>query len=97
MKIEGEEGILGRAYQSILVPLNSLLLVGIGVRETLNGTSVATEETVQVGTDLVSLALAESVALCAASLEKTSSLLCVSCKAKLSAIIPDKMDFDRLS
>lgn len=66
-------------YQSVLVPLNGLLLVGIGVCETLNGTSVAAEKTVQVGTDLVSLTLTESVALSTSCLEEAGTLLCVSC------------------
>jgi hypothetical protein len=34
------------SYQSLLVPFNALLLVGIGVGEAVNGASLATEETV---------------------------------------------------
>jgi hypothetical protein len=44
---------------------------------------VATEKTVQVGTDLVSLALAESVTLSTPCLEKTGTLLCVSYKRSI--------------
>lgn len=57
------------AYKSVLVPLDTLLLVGVGVRETLNLTSLATEETVKVWSDLVSLALLQVVALRAAGLD----------------------------
>jgi hypothetical protein len=70
-----------RAYQSVLVPFNGLLLVGIGVCESLNRTSVAAEKTVQVGADLVSLTLAESVALSTSCLEEPGSLLSVSCRS----------------
>lgn len=55
-------------YQSVLVPGNSLVLVGIGVAETLDLTSLAAEKTVQVGADLVALTLLQVVALCAAGL-----------------------------
>jgi len=55
-------------YQGVLVPSDSLVLVGIGVVETLNLTSLAAEETVQVGADLVALTLLQVVALCAAGL-----------------------------
>jgi hypothetical protein len=65
--------------QSVLIPLNGLLLVGIGVCETLNGTSVAAEKTMQVGTDFVSLTLTESVALSTSCLKEAGTLLCVSC------------------
>ena len=34
------------AYQSIIVPLNTLLLVGIGIGEALNLARLASEETV---------------------------------------------------
>ena len=33
-------------YESVVVPLNTLLLVGVGVRETLNLARLAAEETV---------------------------------------------------
>ena len=41
---------------------------------------MAAEETVQVGANLVSLALTEGVALSTSCLEETSTLLCVSCR-----------------
>lgn len=70
---------LGDAYQSALVPLDALLLVGIGVGETVNSTGLASEETVKVGTDLVALTLLQVVALSAAGLEKVGTLLAVTC------------------
>lgn len=56
------------AYQSVLLPLNTLLLVGVGVRETLDLTTVATEEAVEVGADHVGTALLKGVALSASRL-----------------------------
>lgn len=56
------------AYESVVVPLNTLLLVGVGVGETVDGASLATEQTVKVWTNLVSLALLQVVALRAAGL-----------------------------
>jgi len=56
------------SHKSVLVPLDALLLVCVGVGETVNGTSLATEETVKVGTDLVALTLLQVVALCATGL-----------------------------
>jgi hypothetical protein len=43
---------------------------------------VSSEQPVQVGTDLVSLALAQGVALCATGLEEVGTLLCVSCSRR---------------
>jgi hypothetical protein len=43
---------------------------------------VSSEQPVQVGTDLVSLALAQGVALCATGLEEVGTLLCVSCSKR---------------
>lgn len=62
-------------YESIVVPGDSLLLVRIGVRVTLNGSGLATEKTVQVWADLVSLTLLKGVALSASSLEEVGTLL----------------------
>lgn len=64
-------------YQSVLIPGDALLLVGVGVGVTVDLASLAAEETVQVGTNLVALTLAESVALGATGLEKTGTLLVV--------------------
>jgi len=57
------------AYKGVVVPLDALLLVGVRVGETVNGTGLATKETVEVWSDLVSLALLQVVALRAAGLE----------------------------
>lgn len=60
------------ADQCIFCPSNSLLLVGIGVGEALDLTGLATEETVQVGSDLVALRLHSGVALCTSRLAQVS-------------------------
>jgi hypothetical protein len=65
-------------YQTTLVPLDALRLVGISVCEALDLSSVTSEKAEEVGADLVSLTLTESVALCATGLEKVGTLLCVS-------------------
>lgn len=59
--------------QSILFPLDALLLVCVGVREALDLASLTTEQTVQVGSDLVSFTLLQVVALCASCLSSTSA------------------------
>jgi hypothetical protein len=61
--------------ESVGVPGDSLLLVGIGVRVTLDGAGLAAEETVEVGADLVGLSVTEGVALCATGLEEVGTLL----------------------
>jgi hypothetical protein len=81
-KISGIEKF--QKYQGVIAPLNTLRLVGIRVGETLDLTSVTPEQPVQIGTDLVSLALAQGVALCAAGLEEVGTLLCVSCFRNMS-------------
>ena len=48
--------------------MNTLLLVGIGVGETVDLTSLASEQTVEVGTDLIAFSLDDSVALSASCL-----------------------------
>ena len=57
-------------YQSVLLPCDALLLVGVGVCETIDGTSLAAEEPVEVGPDLVALTLLQVVALCAPGLRE---------------------------
>ena len=57
-------------YQSVLVPGNVSLLVGIGVRVALNGAGLTAEETVQVGADLVGAAGLDGVALSTAGLQQ---------------------------
>ena len=56
------------SYKSVLVPLDTLLLVGVGVCVAIDSTGVAAEKTVKVGADLVALTLLQVVALCAAGL-----------------------------
>jgi hypothetical protein len=76
--LQVEKGVV-RAYQSVLAPGNGLLLVGIGVLEAGDGTSLAAEQTVKVGTDLVAFTLLEGVALSASGLEEVGTLLGVAC------------------
>lgn len=61
-------------HQTLVVPGDTLLLVGIGVGVALDLTGLTAEETPQVGADLVGTALLESVALRATGLEETSAL-----------------------
>lgn len=51
------------SYQSIFPPVYCLVLIGIRVRETFDLTRFASEKTVEVGSDFVSLALAQRMAL----------------------------------
>lgn len=64
-----------KAYQSVLVPVNTLLLVGVGVGETLDLARLAAEEAVQSGSDLVAAAILDGVALSATGLEEVGTLL----------------------
>lgn len=66
-------------YQSVLLPLDSLLLVGIRVGVTLDGAGVAAEQAVQSGSDLVTAASLDGVALSTTGLEQTSTLLGITC------------------
>ena len=66
---------MSQTYESVLVPFNTLLLVGVGVGESVNGTSVAAEETVEVWSDLVALTLLQVVALLTSGLEEVGTLL----------------------
>lgn len=56
-------------YQSVLVPGDTGLLVGVGVGVALDGTGLTTEQTVQSGADLVGTTGLDSVALGATSLK----------------------------
>ena len=56
------------AYQSVLIPGDALLLVGIGVGEALDLTGLTAKEPVKVGSDLVGTACLEGVALSATGL-----------------------------
>lgn len=74
MNSEGQEE---KTYQSALVPLNALLLVGVGVRVAVDGAGVATEQAVQGRADLVAAASLDGVALSATGLEEVGTLLSV--------------------
>lgn len=65
----GGTSMYRKSYESLLVPLNTLLLVCVGVSEARDLAGVASEKTVKVRTDLVALALLQVVALLAAGLE----------------------------
>lgn len=72
-----------KTYQGILGPRDTLLLVGIGIRETFHGAGLATEQTVQVGADLVALGLNDGVALKASRLEEVGTLLVITWRKRL--------------
>lgn len=74
----------GMAYESVLSPRDALGLVGIGVGEAVDGASLAAEETVKVGADLVALTLLQVVALLASGLEEVGTLLGVTWIAMLA-------------
>lgn len=57
------------SYQSVLVPGDTGLLVGVGVGVAVGLTSLTAKETAQVGADLVGTTSLDSVALSAASLK----------------------------
>jgi hypothetical protein len=61
--------------KGVVVPLNTLLLVGIGVRVTVDGTGLAAPETVQSRSDLVATVLLNGVALSTSGLEEVGTLL----------------------
>jgi len=63
------------SYQGVLLPYQVLRLVRVRVREALYRASVAAEEAVEVGANLVALGGLEVMALCAASLEEVGALL----------------------
>lgn len=73
-------------YQSVLLPLNTLLLVGIGVRVALDGASVTTEQAVQSRANLVTATGLDSVALSAPGLEEVGTLLRVTWRLPLALI-----------
>jgi hypothetical protein len=78
-------GVLEVLEEGLLVPLDALLLVGVGVGVALDGASLAAEEAVQSRADLVAAAVLDSVALGATGLEEVGTLLSVSCKVTLLA------------
>ena len=63
------------AYESVVVPGDALLLVGIGVGVAVDGAGLAAEEAVERGADLVAAASLDGVALRAARLEEVGTLL----------------------
>jgi len=66
-------------YQSLLVPGDALLLVGVGVGVAVDGAGLAAEKAVQRRADLVAAVLLDGVALGAARLEEVGTLLGVTC------------------
>lgn len=82
-------------YQSVVAPGDSLLLVGISVCEALDRASLAAEQAMQVGANLVGLSIAEGVALSAPGLEEVGTLLAVTCVGNI--ISPDSSKCFRLS
>lgn len=78
-------GVLEVIEEGVLVPGDTLLLVGVGVRVAGDLAGLAAEETVELGTDLVALALLQGVALSAAGLEETGTLLSIACDELLAA------------
>ena len=74
-----------KTYESILLPCNALLLVGVCVGEALDGAGLAAEEAVERGADLVAAVFLEGVALGAPGLEEVGTLLGVTWKRDLLA------------
>ena len=63
------------AHQSILLPYDAFGLIRVRVREALHLTGLATEQTMKIWADLVTLALAQSVALRASRLHSESDMI----------------------
>lgn len=74
-------------YQSVLVPGDISTLVGVGVAVAFGLTSLAAEEAVKVGADLVGAAALNSVALVAAGLEELGTLASVTWSEKLVSFL----------
>lgn len=66
-------------YQSVVVPGDALLLVGVGVGVAVDGAGLAAEQAVQRRTNLVATVLLNGVALRAARLEEVGTLLGITC------------------
>jgi hypothetical protein len=66
--------VLEVGEQSVLIPGNTSLLVGVGVGVSLGLTGLTAKETVQVGADLVRAASLDSVALGTTGLEELGTL-----------------------
>lgn len=69
--------VVGKAYESLVVPLDALLLVGVGVRVALDGTGLAAPKAVKSRADLVAAVSVDGVALSATGLEEVGTLLSV--------------------
>jgi len=67
-------GVLEVLEQGVLVPINALLLVGIGVGVSLDLAGLASEESVESGPGLAGSAGLDGVALLAAGLEELGAL-----------------------
>lgn len=72
------------SYQSVLIPGDALLLVGVRVRVAGDLARLAAKESVKLGTNLVALALLQGVALCASRLEEVGTLLSIACTCCVS-------------
>lgn len=73
--------------QGVLTPGDCLLLVGIGVGESLDLTSLSSEESVKVWANLVGATLLESVALSTSRLEKRCALVLSSVSKELLSFV----------
>jgi hypothetical protein len=79
------------AYQSVVVPGDALLLVGVGVGVAINGTGLTAKQAVQCRADLVATVLLNGVALRAARLEEVGTLLDVTCgESRQLLFLPDR-------
>jgi hypothetical protein len=77
-------GVLKVLKQGLLVPGDTLVLVGIGEGVASSGTRLAAEETVQVGSDLVAAVGLDGVALSTTGLEEVGTLLNVTYRIALA-------------
>jgi len=74
--------VLQVGKQRILSPYNTLLHVGGCVGETVDGTSLATDKTMQVGADLVRLTCADGMTQSTTPLENSSTLASVTLRVR---------------
>lgn len=84
MKVNGSDSSSVQTYEGILVPVDTSVLVGVGVGVTVDLTGLAAHQTVELGADLVGTSSINGVALSAASLEKLSTLGGVTCRDLVS-------------
>ena len=81
-------GVLKVLEESVVVPLNTLLLVGIGVSVTLDVTRLSAEKAVESRSNLVAAVLLNGVALSTSGLEKVGTLLSVAWEMLLARGVP---------